>query len=229
MNGIDVLGPQISVLLAAGVVIIADALFPAQRRVLPFLALAGLVVAALWTTSWVGRGDYQTVFHGTIALDRYAVFFQYVFAGVTATVALASIDWVSREGRRQGEYYALLLTVCAGLMFLAGARDLITIFIALELSSIPQYILAGWGKADLMKNGEPFYRDYSAHFMVMERSRDPETHQVRYPMKRELPGGETDPAGMEIDLWVRSKEQNQQNFPPFETFVHLCWEEVSWR
>jgi hypothetical protein len=44
-----------------------------------------------------------------------------------------------------------------------------------------------------------------------------------------LPGGETDPAGMEIDLWVRSKEQNTKNFPPFETFIHLCWEEVTWR
>lgn len=146
MNGIDVIGPQLSVLIAAGVVIVADALVPSQRRVLPFLALAGLIVAALWTTSWVGRGDYQEAFGGTIALDRYAVFFQYVFAGVTATVVLASIDWVNREGRRQGEYYALLLTVCGGLMFLASARDLITIFIALELSSIPQYILAGWGK-----------------------------------------------------------------------------------
>jgi hypothetical protein len=89
--------------------------------------------------------------------------------------------------------------------------------------------LAGWGKADLLKNGEVLYKDYSAHFMVMERSRDPETHQTRYPMKRTLPGGETDPAGMEIDLWVRSKEQNTSNFPPFETFVHLCWEEVTWR
>jgi len=43
------------------------------------------------------------------------------------------------------------------------------------------------------------------------------------------PGGETDPAGMEIDLWVRSKAQNTNNCPPFETFVHLCWEEVTWR
>ena len=89
--------------------------------------------------------------------------------------------------------------------------------------------LAGWGKADVLKNGEVLYKDYSAHFMVMERSRDPETHQVRYPTKRELPGGETDPAGMEIDLWVRSKEQDPKNFPPFETFVHLYWEEVTWR
>ena len=89
--------------------------------------------------------------------------------------------------------------------------------------------LAGWGTATMFKNEEVLYKDYSAHFMVMERSRDPKTHAVRYPTKRTLPGGETDPAGMEIDLWVRSKEQNTLNFPPFETFVHLCWEEVTWR
>lgn len=89
--------------------------------------------------------------------------------------------------------------------------------------------LAGWGTAHMFKNGALLYKDYQAHFMVMERSRDPKTHEVRYPVKRTLPGGETDPAGMEIDLWVRSKESNNKNFPPFETFVHLFWEEVTWR
>lgn len=89
--------------------------------------------------------------------------------------------------------------------------------------------LAGWGTSTMYKNDQVLYNDYDAHFMVMERSRDPKTHEVRYPTKRTLPGGETDPAGMEIDLWIRSKEQNSNNFPPFETFVHLCWEEVTWR
>jgi len=89
--------------------------------------------------------------------------------------------------------------------------------------------LAGWGTATMWKNEQILYRDYQAHFMVMERSRDPKTYEVRYPIKRTLPGGETDPAGMEIDLWVRSKEQNTKNFPPYETFVHLYWEEVTWR
>ncbi|MBI4401774.1 MAG: hypothetical protein HY581_09095 [Nitrospirae bacterium] len=89
--------------------------------------------------------------------------------------------------------------------------------------------LAGWGKANVLKNEQVLYKDYAAHFMVMERSRDPNTHEVRYPIKRALPGGETDPAGMEIDLWVRSKETNNQNFPPFETFIHVFWEEVTWR
>jgi hypothetical protein len=89
--------------------------------------------------------------------------------------------------------------------------------------------LAGWGRADVFKNGQPLYKDYSAHFMVMERSRDPKTHEVHYPEKRTLPGGETDPAGMEIDLWVRSKEANPKNFPPFDVFLHLYWDEVTWR
>mgnify|MGYP007037749924 CR=1 FL=1 len=89
--------------------------------------------------------------------------------------------------------------------------------------------LGGWGTATMYKGDEILYKDYDAHFMVMERSRDPKTHEVRYPMTRTLPGGETDPAGMEIDLWVRSKEQNTKNFPPFETFVHLYWEEITWR
>ncbi|MGE0598775.1 MAG: NADH-quinone oxidoreductase subunit N [Dehalococcoidia bacterium] len=146
MNGIDLVGPQFAVLATAGIVLLADGLVPQQRRYLPFIALLGLAVSALWTTSWVGRDDYQSAFGGTLALDQYAVFFYYLFAGITATVVLASIDWVNREGRGQGEYYALVLTTCGGLMFLASARDLITIFLALELSSIPQYILAGWGK-----------------------------------------------------------------------------------
>ena len=89
--------------------------------------------------------------------------------------------------------------------------------------------LGGWGQATMYKNDQVLYKNYDAHFMVMEQSRDPKTHEVRYPVTRTLPGGETDPAGMEIDLWVRSKEQNTNNFPPFETFVHLCWDEVTWR
>ncbi len=146
MNGLDLIGPQLAVLVAAGIVLLADALMPQQRRMLPYIALLGLLASALWTTSWVARGEYQSAFDNTLALDRYSVFFYYLFAGITATIVLASIDWVNREGRGQGEYYALILTACSGLMFLAASRDLITIFIALELSSIPQYILAGWGK-----------------------------------------------------------------------------------
>lgn len=146
MKALDIVGPQLAVLVAAALVIALDSLAPRQRRLLPYVALFGLVFSAAWTLSWASRDDYQVAFDGTLALDRYAVFFYFLFTGITAAVVLASIDWVNREGRSEAEYYALVLVVCSGLMFLAAARDLITIFIALELSSIPQYILAGWGK-----------------------------------------------------------------------------------
>ncbi|MCX7669666.1 MAG: NADH-quinone oxidoreductase subunit N [Anaerolineae bacterium] len=146
MKSLDIVGPQLALLVAAGLILVIDALWPKGRRWLPFVALGGAVLAAMYTTSWVARDEYPEWFAGTFVLDRYAVFFQYVFAGIAALVVLASIDWVRSARRSESEYYALLLVVTAGLMFLAGARDLITIFVALELSSIPQYVLAGWGK-----------------------------------------------------------------------------------
>ncbi len=146
MNALDIFGPQLALLAAAGIVIVIDALLPAFRRHLPFIALAGVAVSAAWTLSWATRDDFQMAFDGTIAIDQFSVFFYFLFAGITAAVVLASIDWVNREGRSEAEYYALVLVVASGLMLLASARDLITIFIALELSAIPQYILAGWGK-----------------------------------------------------------------------------------
>lgn len=59
----------------------------------------------------------------------------------------------------------------------------------------------------MYKEDQVLYKGYDAHFMGMERSRDPKTHDVRYPVKPALPRGKTPPAGMEIDLWVRSKAQ----------------------
>src|SRR5262245_42532503 len=127
MSGIDLVGPQFAVLIAAGVILVVDALFPQYRRFLPFLALAGLAASAIWTTTWVTRDELpREAFGGSLAFDDYAVFFYYLFAGVTATVVLASVDWVHREGRGQGEYYMLILATCAGLMLLSASRDLIT-------------------------------------------------------------------------------------------------------
>ena len=69
-------------------------------------------------------------------------------------------------------------------------------------------------------------------FMVMEQSHDPDTHEVRHPVNRVPPGCETDLAGREIgrliDLWVRSKETHNDNFPPFKALLHFHWEEVTW-
>ena len=64
---------------------------------------------------------------------------------VTAFISiLLSIDYVKRTGIERGEFYSLILLSVSGMMFMASANDLMTIFVALELLSIPLYVLAAF-------------------------------------------------------------------------------------
>jgi NADH-quinone oxidoreductase subunit N len=71
-----------------------------------------------------------------------------MFIGVSAAVIVASWDYMRKFGDRQGEFIALTLIATAGMMLLSGARDLIAIFVALELTSITQFILVGFLRDD---------------------------------------------------------------------------------
>jgi NADH-quinone oxidoreductase subunit N len=102
-------------------------LLPAPRgNALLAFALAGPGAAALWAG----------------ALDNFAYFFTFLFAAVAAAVVLASRDYSGRFAGREAAYHALLLFATGGMMLLAASRDLILIFVALELTSISQYIMA---------------------------------------------------------------------------------------
>ena len=63
-------------------------------------------------------------------------------------VILSSVDYMRRRTKYQGEFYALIIFATLGAMFLAGSNELITIYVAIELTSISQYILAGFLKGD---------------------------------------------------------------------------------
>ena len=67
-------------------------------------------------------------------------------------VVLLSTNYIAEGDYWEGEYYLLLLSSVLGMMVMASARDLISIFVALELLSIPAYMLAGWRKRDLKGN-----------------------------------------------------------------------------
>jgi NADH-quinone oxidoreductase subunit N len=72
----------------------------------------------------------------------------FLFIGVSGAVVLASLDYVDRFGRHIGEFFALTLVATCGMMLLAGSRDLVAIFVALELTAISQFILAGFLRDD---------------------------------------------------------------------------------
>ena len=136
--------PELSLAAFAIVVILLD-LFTQRKGLLVAVSLVGLVVSAGFTIAMWGGGS-QAIFNNMLAVDNFALFFKLLFLGIAALVILASVDYVSKFARFQGEYYALVLLSTLGMMLMAATAELIAIYVALELTSISLYILAGFLK-----------------------------------------------------------------------------------
>ncbi len=145
LQDLDRLGPIVAVLVTAGLILVADLVIPKDRKKwLSALAIAGLAASAIWLVVLIFRERQASFYDDTMALDNFSIFFMFLFIGVSGSVILASLDYTDRFGPREGEFYALMLIATSGMMLLCGARDLVTIFVALELTSITQFILAGF-------------------------------------------------------------------------------------
>ena len=149
LQDLDRIGPVVAVIVAAGLILIADLVTPAGRKKwLAGLAIAGLAVAAVWLVTLILRDRQASFYSDTMSLDNFSIFFTFLFIGVAGAVVLASLDYVERLGPRQGEFFALVLLATSGMILLAGARDLVAIFVSLELASISQFVLAGFLRDD---------------------------------------------------------------------------------
>ena len=85
------------------------------------------------------------------------------------------------------------------------------------------------GEADRW-HGKPLYQDYEMHFMVTQGIRDRKTLRVNYPMAgKSKPAGEVNPAAQQIDFYIRSPQQNANNKPNREVFLHFFGMEVTWK
>jgi len=136
--------PELTLAVFAIVVILLD-LFINQKRALVIVSLSGLVIAGGVTVAMWG-GNFPAIFNNMLAVDNFALFFKLLFLGIAFLVILASIDYVSKFARFQGEYYALVLLSTLGMMLMAATADLISIYISLELTSISLYALVGFLK-----------------------------------------------------------------------------------
>ncbi|MFC1902118.1 NADH-quinone oxidoreductase subunit N [Chloroflexota bacterium] len=140
--------PELTLVVFAILVILLD-LGVRQKAVLATVSLAGLLIAGgfsiAMTVSSLGC-SYPTLFSNMLAVDNFALFFKMLFLGIAFIVILASIDYASKFSRFQGEYYALILLSTLGMMLMAATADLISLYIALELTSISLYILVGFLK-----------------------------------------------------------------------------------
>ncbi len=144
-----VLLPALTLALAALVVLMADLFIPAERKQLTgWLTLVGFGAAALTLTTWPA-GLSALAFSGMLVADGFAAYLILIFLIAGAVVTVLSLGYLPRFGLERGEAYVLLLLSASGMVLMAQAQDLIMVFLAIELLSIPLYVLAGLARPRL--------------------------------------------------------------------------------
>jgi len=142
-------GPELTLLIAAGLIVVGDATLPLRkdaRRVLSIgLGLLGIAASVIWSVILIAADERGEAFEGLLVVDDFSLFFNFLFAGIAAVIILASVDLLERS-RFQSEYVALVLASSVGMMLMASTVDLIAIFAALELQAICLYILVAFLK-----------------------------------------------------------------------------------
>jgi NADH-quinone oxidoreductase subunit N len=144
-----ILSPELGLAGLALVLIVLDLVIE-RKQVIPIVAVLGLAVPlgfsiALWF-DLEGLGLDDSILVNTLEVDKFALFFKFLIIGVVALIVLASTDYVKRFSRFRAEYYSLVLFSAVGMMLLASAIELITIYVALELTALPIAALAAFNR-----------------------------------------------------------------------------------
>ncbi|MGA2889922.1 MAG: NADH-quinone oxidoreductase subunit N [Terracidiphilus sp.] len=139
--------PEVILTLTGVLVMLIDASFAPvrSRRWLGWLAAFGTVFA-LWASLWQLALPEGTGFSGTVETSAFTVFFHVLICGIVLVALLLSLDTLPEDSHHQGEYYALIVFGAVGMCLLTAAVELLVVFIALEISSIATYVLAGYRK-----------------------------------------------------------------------------------
>jgi NADH-quinone oxidoreductase subunit N len=112
----------------------------------------GLLASLVPLLTLAVDGHDRSMFGGAYVVDNFALLMKAVFIVAGYLTVLLSTNHVAEGDYWEGEYYLLLVSSVFGMTFIASARDLISLFVALEMLSIPAYLLAGWRKRELTGN-----------------------------------------------------------------------------
>jgi NADH-quinone oxidoreductase subunit N len=133
--------PEILLLLLAAVIMTVDVFLPQERKkTLGVINVVGLIIILGAAVLW--RPETELALGGMIRSDLTALVFRSMFIVAAAIVSLISIDFDHLE--QDGEYYALVVIAALGLGLMAASNDLIMLYLAMELTSITQYLLVGY-------------------------------------------------------------------------------------
>jgi NADH-quinone oxidoreductase subunit N len=134
------------------VVLVADAFLPLRTKWLAMpVSLLG-VIAALVATLTLIPGANRETFGGMYVVDNFTIVFQIFFLSAAIVVLALSLRYFREGGFYQGEYYFLLLTAFLGCVVMPASRNLLMLFLALELVSAPGFLMAAFRKSDVKGN-----------------------------------------------------------------------------
>lgn len=145
MNDFTRIAPEVLFTLGGVIVMLADAMMPkaSSRKSLGWLAVIA-TLAALGASFWQAQLPAGTAYYGVVRTDAFSVFFHVLIAGIVLATLLIVLDAVTPETEGLGELFALIQFGAVGMMLMSSAVELLLVFIALEISSISTYIMAGY-------------------------------------------------------------------------------------
>ncbi|MFN8425328.1 MAG: NADH-quinone oxidoreductase subunit N [Anaerolineales bacterium] len=137
--------PLLILTVWACVLLLVDLFIPKDRKgITALLSALGLAVTLGYTLAQIG--SEVTGFNGMVTLDGFSIFVNALLLVSGLLGVAVAYGYVKRMGIERGEYYTLLLFSVVGMMLMAQATDLIVVFLALELLSIPLYVLAAFAR-----------------------------------------------------------------------------------
>jgi NADH-quinone oxidoreductase subunit N len=146
------LAPEIVLVVALVVVLVVDLVMERDKWLVSSLAGVGVLAALVPVLTLAVDGADRAMFDGAYVVDDFSLVMKALFLVAGYLVILLSTNYVAEGDYHEGEYYFLLVSSLLGMVVMASARDLVSIFVALELLSIPAYLLAAWRKRDLKGN-----------------------------------------------------------------------------
>jgi NADH-quinone oxidoreductase subunit N len=143
--------PEIVLSLWLMVVLLADVMQKGNRSepsrpFVAWLALAGLVATGI-ANAWLLTLN-EPLNPGLVAVDSFRVFANFILLIAAGLTILISMGYLDRRGINRGEFHVLVLASTVGMMLMAASLDLVLLFLALELMSIPVYVLVGFDRRD---------------------------------------------------------------------------------
>jgi NADH-quinone oxidoreductase subunit N len=140
--------PELVLSVFGMIVMFVDPLLDEERSQKP-LAAIGLIGSLAALLSIFLMALYPgNAFWNMVRVDDFSIFFHFLVVAIVAVVILSSYEYMAVQRIRAGEYYGLILFGATGMCLMSSAVELVLIFIALEISSISTYILAGFRRRD---------------------------------------------------------------------------------